>query len=99
MKRLAKFMSECGFVPVIPEGGYFMMVDFANVDTGVDLNEYDKSDDVLDFKFIRWLVKEKAIAVVPPSAFYSDKSLAGTHIRVCMMKVSLPFYAHQFTCS
>ncbi|KXJ11237.1 kynurenine--oxoglutarate transaminase 3 [Exaiptasia diaphana] len=88
MRRMAAFFSELGFHPLIPEGGYFMMVDFSKVDTGVDLNEYDKSNDLLDFKFIRWLCKEKGIAVVPPSAFYSDenKSLAGTHIRVCLMK-------------
>jgi kynurenine--oxoglutarate transaminase/cysteine-S-conjugate beta-lyase/glutamine--phenylpyruvate transaminase len=34
MKRIANMLSESGFVPMIPEGGYFMMADFSQVDTG-----------------------------------------------------------------
>jgi hypothetical protein len=26
---------------------------------GMDLNEYDKSKDHIDYKFVRWLAKEK----------------------------------------
>ncbi|XP_031556293.1 kynurenine--oxoglutarate transaminase 3-like [Actinia tenebrosa] len=88
MEKIASFLTDFGFVPMIPEGGYFMLADFSKVDTGVDLNEYDKSDDPVDYKFIRWLAKEKGIALVPPSAFYGadNKALAGTNVRVCLMK-------------
>ncbi|EDO34101.1 predicted protein [Nematostella vectensis] len=86
--KMAAMLREIGFKPIIPEGGYFMMADFSDINLGVDLDKYDSSDDPTDFKFARWLIKEKKIAVIPPSAFYSQehKSFASSFVRFCFIK-------------
>ncbi|XP_074607029.1 kynurenine--oxoglutarate transaminase 3-like isoform X1 [Acropora palmata] len=83
---MAKLLREVGFKPTIPEGGYFMMADTSDID--VNFDEYDKSDDPQDYKFVRWLTKEKGIAAIPPSAFYSSqhKHHGSKYIRFCFIK-------------
>jgi kynurenine--oxoglutarate transaminase/cysteine-S-conjugate beta-lyase/glutamine--phenylpyruvate transaminase len=31
--RMAKFLSEVGMLPTVPEGGYFMLADFSHIGT------------------------------------------------------------------
>ncbi|XP_073242865.1 kynurenine--oxoglutarate transaminase 3-like isoform X1 [Porites lutea] len=83
---MAKLLTDVGFKPTIPEGGYFMMADTSDID--VNFDEYDKSDDPQDYKFVRWLTKEKGIAAIPPSAFYSaqNKHYGAKYIRFCFIK-------------
>ncbi|PFX30386.1 kynurenine--oxoglutarate transaminase 3-like isoform X2 [Stylophora pistillata] len=83
---MAKLLTEVGFKPIIPQGGYFMMADTSGID--VNFDEYDKSDDPHDYKFVRWLTKEKGIAAIPPSAFYSPehKYMGAKYIRFCFIK-------------
>jgi len=83
---MAKLLTDVGFKPTIPEGGYFMMADTSDID--VNFDEYDKSNDPHDYKFVRWLTKEKGIAAIPPSAFYSaqHKHYGAKFIRFCFIK-------------
>ncbi|XP_078346819.1 kynurenine--oxoglutarate transaminase 3-like isoform X1 [Oculina patagonica] len=83
---MAKLLTEVGFKPIMPQGGYFMMADTSDID--VNFDEYDKSDDPHDYKFVRWLTKEKGIAAIPPSAFYSaqHKHYGAKYIRFCFIK-------------
>ncbi|ELU10164.1 hypothetical protein CAPTEDRAFT_93247 [Capitella teleta] len=82
--RTAKFISEVGMVPIIPEGGYFMVADFSQID--VDLGSED--DESKDYRFVKWLMREKKLAGIPTSAFYSqqNKHLAENLIRFCFSK-------------
>ena len=82
---LAKALVEIGMVPTIPEGGYFMMADISNLN--VDIPD-DGTDDPYDFKFVRWLCKEKRLSVIPPSAFYNQehKKLGEKYVRFCFIK-------------
>lgn len=82
---LAKVLTEVGITPTIPEGGYFMMADISKIN--VEIPD-DGTDDPYDFKFVRWMCKEKRISAIPPTAFYSkeDKKLGEKFIRFCFIK-------------
>lgn len=83
--QLAKVLAEVGMTPTIPEGGYFMMADISKLDVKVP---DDGTSDPFDFKFIRWMCKEKKLSAIPPTAFYSTehKHLGEKYIRFCFIK-------------
>ncbi|XP_073987645.1 kynurenine aminotransferase isoform X1 [Rhodnius prolixus] len=83
---MAKFLKDVGMNPVIPEGGYFMMVDWTPLADKVGLEE--EADKYKDYKFAKWMSKNKKIQGIPPSAFYSEehKNLGEDYIRYCFIK-------------
>ncbi|KAG7314648.1 hypothetical protein KOW79_021951 [Hemibagrus wyckioides] len=56
-QRLANCMSSVGLQPIMPEGGYFMIMDISNMK--VDLNDRDTKNELYDRRFVKWLIKEK----------------------------------------
>ncbi|KAK2153109.1 hypothetical protein LSH36_307g03010 [Paralvinella palmiformis] len=82
--RMVRFLREAGMIPTIPEGGYFMLADYSKLKVDIDY----KPDEPRDLQFVRWLTKNKKLAVIPPSAFYSQqhKHLAEDMIRLCFIK-------------
>ncbi|XP_071097678.1 kynurenine aminotransferase-like isoform X1 [Haliotis cracherodii] len=80
---LAKTLKELGMTPIIPEGGYFIMTDVSKFSA-----PDDGSGDPKDFQFVRWMTREKKLAAIPPSAFYSKehKFMAEKYIRFCFIK-------------
>lgn len=85
-QRMYKMLHEGGFDPIMPDAGYFMLARFGKLDGPFKVA--DASNDPLDFRFTRWLCREKKLAVIPPSAFYSEgnKSSNENMIRLCFMK-------------
>ncbi|EDV27448.1 Kynurenine--oxoglutarate transaminase 3 [Trichoplax sp. H2] len=83
--KMAVLLKSIGVVPIIPEGGYFMMADVSPL--GIKFNDGDDTSPY-DYKFSRWLIKQKGIACIPPSAFYSKehKDLSKKFIRFCFIK-------------
>lgn len=83
--KMAKFLSEVGMTPVVPDGGYFMIADFSTLGSKVNL---DSETGTKDYKFVKWLSKTKKLQGIPPSAFYCDqhKHLAENLIRFCFIK-------------
>uniref|UniRef100_T1IUF5 Aminotransferase class I/classII large domain-containing protein n=1 Tax=Strigamia maritima TaxID=126957 RepID=T1IUF5_STRMM len=83
---IVKYLEEASLVPVIPSGGYFIIADYSklgdkiNFDTGVE--------EAKDYKFVKWLTKEKKLAGIPPTAFYSSehKDIGSSYIRFCFFK-------------
>jgi len=71
--------------PVIPEGGYFIMADWSSHKDKVDLSSEDGTP---DFRFAKWLSKNKKLQGIPPSAFFSEgsKSIGENYIRFCFIK-------------
>jgi len=83
--RLAKMIEGAGMIPIIPCGGYFMMVDVSPLK-----KEFpdDGTDDTYDMRFAKWLLKEKGLATIPVSPFHSKelKGHARNFIRFCFIK-------------
>jgi kynurenine--oxoglutarate transaminase/cysteine-S-conjugate beta-lyase/glutamine--phenylpyruvate transaminase len=84
--RLVNSCSEAGLKPIVPQAGYFLMADFNSFDG--PFKDAAGSSDLLDFRFVRWLCREKKLATIPPSAFYSDENKKGHDhfVRLCFFK-------------
>ncbi|KTG46831.1 hypothetical protein cypCar_00001303 [Cyprinus carpio] len=87
--RLADCLKSVGLKPVLPQGGYFMIADISNLN--VDLADPSTKDEPYDYRFVKWLIKEKGLATIPVSAFFSPehKDEFQKYIRFCFVKVFL----------
>uniref|UniRef100_A0A8C5ECF7 Kynurenine--oxoglutarate transaminase 3 n=1 Tax=Gouania willdenowi TaxID=441366 RepID=A0A8C5ECF7_GOUWI len=89
--RMAAIVQEAGMTPVIPEGGYFMLVDVSALNQDLsDMKTDDDDDEAYDYKFVKWMIKKKKLAAIPVTAFVSDQSTKDfeKYIRLCFIKVS-----------
>ncbi|XP_064616018.1 kynurenine--oxoglutarate transaminase 3-like [Liolophura sinensis] len=82
---LVDLLEQLGMVPTVPQGSYFIMADYSNMNISVP---DDGTSDPADFKFVRWMTKEKKVSAIPPSAFYSkeNKDLGEKYLRFCFIK-------------
>lgn len=89
-ERLWCVLDSLGMHPVVPEGGYFMLADISHMNVPQSqLSQQDKdSDEPRDFKFVKWMIREKKLAGIPPSAFYSadHKHMGENYVRFCFIK-------------
>uniref|UniRef100_A0A673ANZ2 Kynurenine--oxoglutarate transaminase 3 n=1 Tax=Sphaeramia orbicularis TaxID=375764 RepID=A0A673ANZ2_9TELE len=85
-KKLAMCLDSVGLKPIMPEGGYFMVADISSLK--VDLKDESSKDESYDFRFVKWLTKEKGLATIPVSAFYSPEHSKDfdKFIRFCFVK-------------
>ncbi|TRY88911.1 hypothetical protein DNTS_005411 [Danionella cerebrum] len=84
--RMAAMLREAGMTPVVPEGGYFMIVDVTALNK--DLSDMG-DDEPYDYKFIKWMIKEKVkLAAIPVTAFVGENSVKDFEkfIRLCFIK-------------
>ncbi|XP_056270228.1 kynurenine--oxoglutarate transaminase 3-like isoform X1 [Pseudoliparis swirei] len=83
--RMAAILREAGMSPVIPEGGYFMLVDVTPLNQ--DLSHMVE-DEAYDYKFVKWMIKEKKLAAIPVTAFVGEESKKQfeKYIRFCFIK-------------
>ncbi|XP_072540157.1 kynurenine--oxoglutarate transaminase 3 isoform X3 [Salminus brasiliensis] len=56
--RMVTILKQAGMNPVVPEGGYFIIADVTALNQ--DLSHME-GDEPYDYKFIRWMIKEKQI--------------------------------------
>ncbi|KAM7012638.1 kynurenine--oxoglutarate transaminase 3-like [Tautogolabrus adspersus] len=85
--RMAAILQEVGMTPVIPEGGYFMLVDVTSLNQDLS-HMVDDDDAAYDYKFVKWMIKEKKLAAIPVTAFVGDESKKQfeKYIRLCFIK-------------
>lgn len=83
---MANFLIDIGMKPTIPEGGYFMLVDWRPLAPEIDLSS--EPDKFKDYRFTKWMIKNVGIQGIPFSAFYSEenKSLGENFVRYCFFK-------------
>ncbi|XP_069049970.1 kynurenine--oxoglutarate transaminase 3 isoform X2 [Lepisosteus oculatus] len=83
--RMAGILESAGMRPVVPEGGYFMLADVSALD--VDLS-HAGDDEPYDYKFVKWMIKEKKLAAIPMTAFCGEESKKQfeKYIRFCFIK-------------
>ncbi|XP_043914736.1 kynurenine--oxoglutarate transaminase 1 isoform X2 [Protopterus annectens] len=84
--QLVRCLTAVGMKPIVPEGGYFLIADISGVK--VDLPEPSDRDEPYDFRFVKWMIKNKGFATIPVSAFYSsqNKKHFSHFIRFCFAK-------------
>ncbi|XP_032667445.1 kynurenine--oxoglutarate transaminase 3 isoform X2 [Odontomachus brunneus] len=83
---MAKFLSEVGMVPTIPEGGYFMLSNWTLLENKTNLNE--ETDEHKDYRFTKWMLKNVGLLGIPPSVFYGPDHghLGEDYVRYCFIK-------------
>merc|ERR1711981_728883 len=83
---IVNILEEAGLPPVVPEGGYFIMADWTPLKEKVDLSS--ENDAQSDFRFAKWLSKNKGLQGIPPTAFFSEphKNIGENYIRFCFIK-------------
>ncbi|MBN3297584.1 KAT1 transaminase, partial [Amia calva] len=85
-KKLADSLVSVGMQPIMPEGGYFMIADFSTI--GVDLQDPHNTDEPYDYRFVKWMIRNKGLATIPMSAFYSPEHQKDfeNYVRFCFVK-------------
>jgi kynurenine--oxoglutarate transaminase/cysteine-S-conjugate beta-lyase/glutamine--phenylpyruvate transaminase len=85
--RLAKLLLDAGLTPVIPDGGYFMLADISKIAKNFSSDEKEAKDS----KFVKYLIREKGLATIPSSVFFSshNQHIGENFIRFCFIKVFL----------
>lgn len=95
---MASILERAEMRPVVPEGGYFIMADFSQL--AKRYPEYLGMGELIakegeptrsnsnDYRFVRWLSREKKLQGIPGGAFYSEpnKGLAENLMRFCFIK-------------
>ncbi|XP_023787886.1 kynurenine--oxoglutarate transaminase 3 isoform X1 [Cyanistes caeruleus] len=83
--RMAQLLKEAGLKPVVPDGGYFMIVDVSMLN--VDLSDVDEKQPY-DYKFVKWMIASKKLSAIPLSAFCGPetKKQFEKYIRFCFIK-------------
>lgn len=64
--KMMDILAEAGFQSIQPEGAYYVMADYSNIQPDMD-----------DVEFSFWYLKEKGVAVVPGSSFYKGNPALG----------------------
>uniref|UniRef100_A0A8C3VJA0 Aminotransferase class I/classII large domain-containing protein n=1 Tax=Catharus ustulatus TaxID=91951 RepID=A0A8C3VJA0_CATUS len=84
---LVQSLDDLGMKPIIPEGTYFLVADISPFKS--DVPDAPDSDEPYDYRFTKWMVKNKGLAAIPLSAFYSEahKNNYTNFIRFCFAKV------------
>jgi len=83
---LVDILRTAGMVPVVPQGGYFVLADWSPLAHRVDLSgEHDLQ---ADYRFAKYLTKQHGLQGIPPSPFFSkeNKGIAESYIRFCFIK-------------
>lgn len=75
-KLFNRIWEELGLPYTVPEGGYFVLVNFAKVKIPQD---YEFPEDVVvgrakDFRTAYWLIKEIGVVAIPPTEFYTKEN-------------------------
>nr|XP_018900444.1 PREDICTED: kynurenine--oxoglutarate transaminase 3-like isoform X1 [Bemisia tabaci] len=81
-----RVLTDAGFNPSIPEGGYFVFSKWSNLAHRVNLSS--EKDPYIDFKFTKWMTKNLKLHGIPVSCFYREqnRSLGENYVRYCYFK-------------
>ncbi|XP_058015150.1 kynurenine--oxoglutarate transaminase 1 isoform X1 [Ahaetulla prasina] len=81
---LVESLASVGMKPIVPEGTYFLMADLSTFKIDLPPSE----EEPYDFRFAKWMIKNKRLASIPVSAFYSlpQKKNFDHFLRFCFAK-------------
>ncbi|CAO2600303.1 Kynurenine--oxoglutarate transaminase 3 [Lemmus lemmus] len=83
--RVVRLLTSVGLKPIIPDGGYFIIADVSSL--GADLSDM-KGEEPYDYKFVKWMTKNKKLSAIPVSAFCDSLSKPQFEklVRFCFIK-------------
>ncbi|XP_055310122.1 kynurenine aminotransferase-like [Sitodiplosis mosellana] len=82
---MVNLLREVGMKPAVPQGGYFILADWSNLENKADLNS--ESDPQKDYRFTKWMVKNSGLMAIPATAFcHGNKTEMENFIRICFVK-------------
>ncbi|XP_012823761.1 kynurenine--oxoglutarate transaminase 1 isoform X7 [Xenopus tropicalis] len=84
--RLYHCLREVGMEPIMPQGSYFMIADISHFRTEVP--PPSDANIPYDYYFAKWMMKNKHLAAIPVSAFFSapHKKYFENFLRFCFVK-------------
>ncbi|XP_032506450.1 kynurenine--oxoglutarate transaminase 3 isoform X2 [Phocoena sinus] len=84
--RMVHLLESVGLKPIVPDGGYFIIADVSLLDT--DLSDMKNSNEPYDYKFVKWMTKNKKLSAIPVSAFCNaeTKLQFEKFVRFCFIK-------------
>ncbi|XP_047397038.1 kynurenine--oxoglutarate transaminase 3 isoform X2 [Sciurus carolinensis] len=83
--RMVHLLESVGLKPIVPDGGYFIIANVSSLDA--DLSDM-KNDEPYDYKFVKWMTKNKKLSAIPVSAFCNSetKPQFEKFVRFCFIK-------------
>jgi hypothetical protein len=84
--RLAKLLCDAGFIPILPDGGFFILADFSQLIK--DLDAEKEADEEMDVYFNKYLIK-KGLSSFPASKFQ-------IFFFTILIALNLPFFLGKF---
>nr|XP_020821193.1 kynurenine--oxoglutarate transaminase 1 [Phascolarctos cinereus] len=83
-----------GMTPVVPQGTYFLIADISTFKKKMP-HLPGSEGEAYDSRFIKWMIKNKGLAAIPVSVFYSSqqKQHLDHYIRFCFIKNDSTFKA------
>ncbi|XP_069334278.1 kynurenine--oxoglutarate transaminase 3 isoform X1 [Eulemur rufifrons] len=83
--RMVCLLESVGLKPIVPDGGYFIIADVSLLDA--DLSDM-KDNEPYDYKFVKWMTKNKKLSAIPVSAFCNleTKLQFEKFVRFCFIK-------------
>ncbi|CAK7303629.1 Kynurenine--oxoglutarate transaminase 3 [Vulpes lagopus] len=84
--RMIHLFESLGLKPIVPDGGYFIIADVSLLDA--DLSDMKDSNEPYDYKFVKWMTKNKKLSAIPVSAFCNaeTKLQFEKFVRFCFIK-------------
>ncbi|XP_075855902.1 kynurenine--oxoglutarate transaminase 3 isoform X3 [Microcebus murinus] len=83
--RIICLLESVGLKPIVPDGGYFIIADVSLLDA--DLSDM-KDNEPYDYKFVKWMIKNKKLSAIPVSAFCNSETKLQFEkfVRFCFIK-------------
>ncbi|XP_039072561.1 kynurenine--oxoglutarate transaminase 3 [Hyaena hyaena] len=84
--RMIHLLESLGLKPIVPDGGYFIIADVSLLDA--DLSDMKDSNEPYDYKFVKWMTKNKKLSAIPVSAFCNAETILQFEkfVRFCFIK-------------
>ncbi|XP_032722954.1 kynurenine--oxoglutarate transaminase 3 isoform X3 [Lontra canadensis] len=84
--RMIHLLENLGLKPIVPDGGYFIIADVSLLDA--DLSDMKDSNEPYDYKFVKWMTKNKKLSAIPVSAFCNTETKLQFEkfVRFCFIK-------------
>ncbi|XP_045144450.1 kynurenine--oxoglutarate transaminase 1 [Echinops telfairi] len=85
--HMIRSLQSVGMRPIIPQGSYFLIADISDFKSKMP-NLPGATDEAYDSRFVKWMCRNKGLAAIPVSIFYSGphQKLFDHYVRFCFIK-------------